>query len=41
MKVAVLEAEMVGRDKACFEFVRRESAERNVHFRHEIEEMVG
>ena len=41
MRVAVLGAGMAGRDEAYFEFVMKDLAERNVRFRHEIEEMDG
>ncbi len=33
--------ELVGRDKACFDFVMKELEDRDVRFRHEIEEMEG
>lgn len=33
--------EFVGRDKACFDFVFKELEDRNVRFRHEVEELEG
>jgi hypothetical protein len=33
--------ELVGRDRACFDFVMKELEHRGVIFRHQVEEMEG